>query len=1072
MPRRLDCHVILVKCRGERSMKQHEEQKWQQMMEQLKYEEDFLGYIDLLQKFVRNYVIMLVSCDTPWGPNLTKERALALKELGLTADLFAKFRHSYAVVMDEGKVLFEKLSPSEKESVERTVTLGEDKIELLSAGFDTPQGKNAYIKINGNIVSTRARGLNFVVYDKEKKQVIDTVNFDVFAKDLIGKHLFGKEKLMQVYLEEHPGTILMCFNTPVFPKNRITLNEELIYRNKLTLSRILENPDKSHLATNRYYDVQGVKEVLSIPDEVSNADGARRMADKAGELVNIVDGHRITELQPQRKKRTIFLLGEENIFGVGVSDLHTTASFLQALCDQNMPEKEYVVENYGLYFKTPIKLKEWKELLQVLPVCPSGGDIVLWNTDRIPGVPFVDMANAIAEPRNLDLFFDKEHYTPHGHKLIADKLYEEILEQILKEELKQKEEFVSYLEKLQEIKDKYTIIVVSCQSPWGKFFGPERCEALHCLGLNMDLTHRKNHAYAAIIDTGTVLFEEVSSEPGGIVAQEVNLNGTKIAIKSWGEGSKEKTEVYVKINDVRQSGIGRGLFFVVYNKMSGAVLDRVTFDVETKQCVCMRESMKFESLLRYKKTHPHVVLIGYNQMSFPSEKHTEKEKYILEESISFMNIAKNVKDSDFTLHKYYSVEEIAEVCMIPKSYHDQKGLRHFEDITGKCVNIVGGHRVTKFQPENPKRTIFLIGGCNTFGICNVDAHTLASQLQEFFNQNHPEEAVCVQNYGYFLEEREDKQTNERLKLLESLPVKQGDIVLLDENVPNSPFVDTSKAAMEVRSYEVFADRRHYTPDGQRLYAEKIYEGLVKYDVLSLAKEAEKRTPPAKSPADFLDENETGELAEYKRMLIDFYNQLSVATEGESEQAVFGAIVMNCNPFTKGHRYLIDQALTKCDYLVVFVVEEDKSIFPFEDRFRLVAEGTEDLPNVILIPSGKFIISSLTFSEYFNKSELQDRVVDTSTDVLMFVREIAPCLHITKRFAGEEPFDAVTRQYNESMRKILPEYGMEFVEIPRAEAANEVISASRVRALLEKKEFEAIEKLVPETTYRYLVEKFR
>ena len=84
MPRRLDGHVILVKCRGERSMKQHEEQKWQQMMEQLKYEEDFLGYIDLLQKFVRNYVIMLVSCDTPWGPNLTKERALALKELGLT----------------------------------------------------------------------------------------------------------------------------------------------------------------------------------------------------------------------------------------------------------------------------------------------------------------------------------------------------------------------------------------------------------------------------------------------------------------------------------------------------------------------------------------------------------------------------------------------------------------------------------------------------------------------------------------------------------------------------------------------------------------------------------------------------------------------------------------------------------------------------------------------------------------------------------------------------------------------------------------------------------------------------
>lgn len=93
------------------------------------------------------------------------------------------------------------------------------------------------------------------------------------------------------------------------------------------------------------------------------------------------------------------------------------------------------------------------------------------------------------------------------------------------------------------------------------------------------------------------------------------------------------------------------------------------------------------------------------------------------------------------------------------------------------------------------------------------------------------------------------------------------------------------------------------------------------------------------------------------------------------------------------------------------------------------------------------------------------------DLLMFVREITPCPYITKRFAGEEPFDAVTGQYNESMKKILPEYGMEFVEIPRAGEEGKVISASRVRAMLENKEFEVIEKLVPETTFRYLVERF-
>ena len=210
--------------------------------------------------------------------------------------------------------------------------------------------------------------------------------------------------------------------------------------------------------------------------------------------------------------------------------------------------------------------------------------------------------------------------------------------------------------------------------------------------------------------------------------------------------------------------------------------------------------------------------------------------------------------------------------------------------------------------------------------------------------------------------------------------------------------------------------------------------------------------------------ELSELENYKKQLIDFYN--------EKFSITIGSIVMNCSPFTLGHRYLIEQALKECDYLAVFVVQEDKSNFAFEDRLRLVSEGVADLPNVMVIPSGRFIISSLTFSEYFNKSELQEREIDTSNDILIFAKEIAPCLHITKRFAGEEPLDKVTKQYNESMKKILPEYGIQFVEIPRVKSDNdEVISASRVRKLLEQKDFVSIKKLVPESTYKYLIERF-
>lgn len=204
-----------------------------------------------------------------------------------------------------------------------------------------------------------------------------------------------------------------------------------------------------------------------------------------------------------------------------------------------------------------------------------------------------------------------------------------------------------------------------------------------------------------------------------------------------------------------------------------------------------------------------------------------------------------------------------------------------------------------------------------------------------------------------------------------------------------------------------------------------------------------------------------ELSDYKKALADWYHQTFSVT--------MGSVVMNCNPFTLGHRYLVEKALTQCDFLIIFVVQEDKSRFPFADRLRMVKEGVADLKNVAVFPSGRFVLSSLTFSEYFNKSELQDRIIDTSLDVTVFAREIAPCLHITKRFAGEEPFDAVTRQYNETMHRILPEYGIEFVEISRTTDAKgeTIISASRVRELLEKKDYDSIRTLVPESTLWYL-----
>jgi citrate lyase synthetase len=138
---------------------------------------------------------------------------------------------------------------------------------------------------------------------------------------------------------------------------------------------------------------------------------------------------------------------------------------------------------------------------------------------------------------------------------------------------------------------------------------------------------------------------------------------------------------------------------------------------------------------------------------------------------------------------------------------------------------------------------------------------------------------------------------------------------------------------------------------------------------------------------------------------------------------------------------------------------------------LVQEGTNDLKNVVVLPSGQFMISSSTLPGYFKKEELAERKLDASTDLLIFA-QIAEQLGITKRFAGEEPIDQFTRQYNENMARVLPKYGIAFVEIPRKENDARVISASWVREALKTQNWSEIANLVPPSTYQYLQGKWR
>jgi len=183
--------------------------------------------------------------------------------------------------------------------------------------------------------------------------------------------------------------------------------------------------------------------------------------------------------------------------------------------------------------------------------------------------------------------------------------------------------------------------------------------------------------------------------------------------------------------------------------------------------------------------------------------------------------------------------------------------------------------------------------------------------------------------------------------------------------------------------------------------------------------------------------------------------------------VNGAIVMNGNPFTLGHQYLVEQAARNCDWLHLLVVEEDQSIFPFPVRLELARQGTAHLPNVTVWPGGPYIVSAATFPTYFLKEETEINATYTRLDLDIFARRIAPALAVAKRFVGEEPLDPVTAEYNRAMLELLPAYGIEPVIIPRKAAGGQVISASRVRRLLAEGRWPEVKALVPDATYQYL-----
>lgn len=198
----------------------------------------------------------------------------------------------------------------------------------------------------------------------------------------------------------------------------------------------------------------------------------------------------------------------------------------------------------------------------------------------------------------------------------------------------------------------------------------------------------------------------------------------------------------------------------------------------------------------------------------------------------------------------------------------------------------------------------------------------------------------------------------------------------------------------------------------------------------------------------------------------FKNYLDGLNKSPKFYKKVAGLVINANPFTKGHLYLIEKASNENDLVHLFIISDDSSFFPFEVRKNLVKESTSHLVNIIYQETGDYIISSSTFPSYFIKNEPDVIRAQARLDAEIFIK-IAKNLGINKRYLGTEIPGSTTYVYNQILSDTLPKNGIEIDLVDRVEYEGKSISASNVREFIKNGNIEATKPLLPNPTYNFI-----
>ena len=328
-----------------------------------------------------------------------------------------------------------------------------------------------------------------------------------------------------------------------------------------------------------------------------------------------------------------------------------------------------------------------------------------------------------------------------------------------------------------------------------------------------------------------------------------------------------------------------------------------------------------------------------------------------------------------------------------------------------------------------------------------DRHTIESYLQSMINRDG--RSVRVVNCGCF-----ETKYQEMIHMT-STPMKPGDIVVM--HLENHEYSGTETIDLtdildrnNVPNEWLLDIPLHCNHKVNELYARDLYDRMTTEGVLD--------SPVSAEPSEML----TRDLAINSLYLDLYFNDF----HPEPGQRI-GTVGMHGNPFTLGHRFLIETASRQVDKLFVLLIEDELGIFSYAERFAMAVDATRDLPNVTIVSGGPFQATRNVFREYFVKVDPADMEESATADALIYTEIIGPRLGVTCRFFGDEKHNPKMAFFNELMKKILPRYGIEAIELPRASVDGRAISASVARSAADSGDMDTLLANVPAATLRFM-----